>query len=116
MANNIAFQPMGALVVMTASSANVQGNVVTITASSPSNQYYVSNPDKDNGIFVAYGQTANITASIPVEGTPANVVYIPPYTSKVFTGPQCSATKTVYARMIGPHNNAVCYVCPGEGL
>lgn len=116
MANNIAFQQMGPLVLMTAATANTQGNVVSITSTSPSNQYYVSNPDKDNGVFIAYGQTANLTATIPVEGTPANVIYIPPYTSKVFTGPQCSATKTVYARMIAEHNNAEAYVCPGEGF
>jgi hypothetical protein len=115
MANNIPFQPMGPLVVLEASSANVQGNVVSINAISPSNQYYVSNPDKDNGVFVAYGEAANVTATIP-NGGPANVVYIPPYTSKVFTGPQCSAGKTVYARMIAEHNNMKCYVCPGEGL
>lgn len=115
MANNIPFQQMGPLVVLTASTANVQGNVVSITAVSPSNQYYVSNPDKDNGVFIAYGETANVTATIP-NGAPANVIYIPPYTSKVFTGPQCSSTKTVYARMIAEHNNAECFVCPGEGF
>ena len=60
--------------------------------------------------------TANVTATIPTDGVPANVIYIPPYTSKVFSGPQSSATKTVYARMIAEHNNAKCYVCPGEGF
>lgn len=115
MANNIAFQPMGNCVVATAATANTQGNVVTISAVSPVNQYYVSNPDKNNPIFVAYGETANITATIP-DGNSSPVVAIPPYADKVFTGPQCSATKSVYVRIIAEHNNAKLYITPGEGL
>lgn len=115
MANNIAFQPMGNCVVATAPTANTQGNVVSITAVSPANQYYVFNPDKNDPVFVAYGQTANITATIP-DGNSAAVVAIPPYQSKTFTGPQCSSIKTVYVRIIAPHNNAQLYITPGEGL
>lgn len=115
MANNIAFQPMGNCVVATAATANVQGNVVAITAISPVNQYFVFNADKNDPVFVAYGQTANLTATIPTEAG-APVVAIAPYTEKVFTGPQCSPTKTIYARIIAPHNNAKLYITPGEGL
>jgi len=115
MANNIAFQPMGNCVVATAASANTQGNVTSITAVSPCNQYYVFNPNKDNPVFVAYGLTANITATIP-DGNSAAVVAIPPYNAKVFTGPQVSNTQTVYVRIISPHNNAQLYITPGEGL
>ena len=115
MANNIAFQPMGNCVVATAASANTQGNVVSITAVSPVNQYLVFNTDKNDPVFVAYGETANITATVPTESGAA-VVAIPPYAEKVFTGPQCSSTKTVYLRIIAPHNNAKLYVTPGEGL
>lgn len=115
MANNIAFQPMGNCVVVTAASANTQGNVVTINAVSPSNQYYVCNPDKDYTVFVAYGETANITATIP-DGNSSPVVAIAPQAERVFTGPQCSSTKTVYVRIIAPHNNAKLYITPGEGL
>jgi hypothetical protein len=115
MANNIAFQPMGNCVVISATTANTQGNVVSITAASPVNQFLVFNPDKNDPVFVAYGETANITASIP-DGNSAAVVAIAPYTERVFTGPQASATKTVYARIIAPHNNAKIYVTPGEGL
>ena len=115
MANNIPFQPMGNTVVATAASANTQGNVVSITAVSPCQQYFVFNPNKDNPVFVAYGETANITATIPgANGAP--VVAIAPYTEKVFTGPQVSATKTVYVRIISPHNNAELYITPGEGF
>ena len=115
MANNIAFQPMGNCVVATASSANTQGDVVAITAVSPVNQYLVFNTSKDYPVFVAYGETANITATIPTaNGAP--VVAVPPYSERVFTGPQVSATKTVYIRIIAPHNNAELYIVPGEGL
>jgi hypothetical protein len=115
MANNIAFQPMGNCVVATANTANQQGNVVSINAVSPVNQYFVSNSDKDDAVFVAFGDTANITATIP-DGNSSAVVMIPPYSHKTFTGPQCSTTKTVYVRIIAPHNNAKLYIVPGEGL
>lgn len=116
MANNIAFQPMGNTVVAFAASANVAGNVAVITAVSPVNQYFVFNPDKNDPVFVAYGETENVTAVIPVDGNSAAVVAIAPYTEKVFTGPQVSATKHVYVRIIAPHNNARLYIVPGEGL
>lgn len=115
MANNIAFQPMGNCVVATAATANTEGNVVTITAVSPVNQFFVFNPDKNDPVFVAYGETANITATIPDENG-SNVVAIAPYAEKVFTGPQVSPTKNVYVRIIAPHNNAKLYITPGEGL
>lgn len=115
MANNIAFQPMGNCVVATAASANTQGNVVAITAISPVNQYYVFNPSKDYPVFVAYGLTANITATVP-DGNSAAVVAIAPYAHKVFTGPQVSTTQSVYVRIVAPHNNAELYITPGEGL
>lgn len=115
MANNIAFQQMGPTVKITASTANTQGNVVEINAVSPVNQYFVSNPNVNNGVFVAFGETSDIEAVIP-DGSPANVIYIPAYGYKVFSGPQCSATKTVYARIISEAANAVIYVSPGEGF
>jgi Holliday junction resolvase len=115
MANNIPFQPMGNCVVAVAASANTQGNVVSITAISPVNQYLVFNTSKDYPVFVAYGQTSDITATIPTSSG-APVVAVPPYTEKVFTGPQVSQTKTVYVRIIAPHNNAELYITPGEGL
>jgi hypothetical protein len=106
---------MGNCVVAVAASANTQGNVVSITAVSPVNQYLVFNTSKDYPVFVAYGQTSNITASIPTSSGAA-VVAIPPYSEKVFTGPQVSPTKTVFVRIIAPHNNAEIYITPGEGI
>lgn len=115
MANNIPFQPMGNCVVATASTANTQGNVVSINAVSPVNQYLVFNPNKDNPVFVAYGLTDSITAVIP-DGNSAAVVAIAPYNERVFTGPQCSSTQTVYVRIISTHNNAQLFITPGEGF
>ena len=115
MANNIPFQPMGNCVVATADTANVQGNVVAITAVSPVNQYLVFNPDKNDPVFVAYGETSNLTAAIP-DGNSAAVVAIAPYTERTFTGLQVSPTKTVYVRIISTHNNAKLYITPGEGF
>ena len=116
MANNIAFQPMGNTVAVFAATANTQGNVAVITAVSPVNQYFVFNADKNDPVFVAYGESDTLTATIPVDGNSAAVVAIAPYTEKVFTGPQVSATKSVYVRIIAPHNNARLYITPGEGL
>lgn len=117
MANNIPFQQMGPTYEVKATSSNAQSNVVTITATSPVNQYFVANPDVNNGVFVAYGLTANITATIPDgTGLGANVIYIPAYAYKVFTGPQCSPTQPVYARVIGLGTTPTIYVCAGEGL
>lgn len=115
MATNIPFQQMGPTVKISASTANTQGNVVSINSVSPCNQYFVSNPSVETGVFVAYGESANLTAVIP-DGNAASVLYIPAFAYKVFTGPQCSATKTVYARIISQANNAAIYVAPGEGL
>ena len=115
MANNIPFQAMGPTVAVTATTANTQGNVVTINAVSPCQQYFVSNPDVNNGVFVAYGESSGITANIPTS-SPQNVIYIPAYSYKVFTGPQCNTTKTVYACCISASGNAVVYVTPGEGF
>jgi hypothetical protein len=116
MATNIAFQAMGNTTVAFAATGNVAGNVAVITAVSPCNQYFVFNPDKNDPVFVAYGETDTLTATIPVDGGSAAVVAIAPYTEKTFTGPQVSATKTVYVRIISTHNNARLYITPGEGL
>jgi hypothetical protein len=114
-ANNIAFQQMGPTFKISASAANTSSNVVAITATSPVNQFFVSNPDTNNDVFVAYGLTSNITATIPTSAG-ANVIHIPAYGFKVFTGPQCSPTQTVYACVIGAGTTPTIYVCPGEGL
>ena len=116
MANNIAFQPMGPCVkVMVTGAANTQSNVFTITSNSPSNQYFISNADVNNAVYVWINPTNTFNVALPDNG-PVNVIAIPPYGTKVISGPQCSATANVYARVIGDGANASVYVQPGEGL
>jgi len=116
MANNIAFQPMGNCVrVQVTGAANTQSNVFTITATSPVNQYFISNADANYAVYVWISPTNNFNVALP-DGAPVNVIALPPYAYKVFTGPQCSPTANVYARVIGDGANASVYVQPGEGL
>jgi hypothetical protein len=116
MANNIAFQPMGQCVkVSVTGAANTQSNVFTITASSPVNQYYIANADTNNAVYVWINSTNTFNVALPDNG-PVNVITIPPYGYRVFSGPQCSPTANVYARVIGDGANASVYVQPGEGL
>ena len=116
MANNIAFQPMGPCVkVSVTGAANTQSNVFTITATSPVNQYFISNADVNNAVYVWINATNTFNVALPDNG-PVNVIAIPPYGYRVFTGPQCGPTANVYARIIGDSTNASVYVQPGEGL
>lgn len=115
MANNIPFQPMGKTYQVT---ANVTANTITVTADSPVNQYLVVSHEKTNGtghpVYVRISAT-NDNAALPG----ANAAYgipIPPGAMFVFTGPQCSKTKTVYFSAISETDNPEVYVTPGEGL
>ncbi len=114
MANNIAFQPMGKTYKIEAPTANT-AVTIAVTADSPSNQYYLSNHQAaGKGCYVRIS-TSNVAAVLPT-ATGAYSMLVPPSTRLVFTGPQCSDTKTVYVSMIGEDNNAEVYVTPGEGL
>ena len=116
MANNIAFQPMGKTVkVVVAGAANTQSNVFTITADSPPNQYFVSNADVNNAVYVWINPTNTFNVALPDNG-PVYVLAVPPYGYKVFTGPQVNSNTNVYARVIGDASNASVYITPGEGL
>ena len=116
MANNIAFQPMGKTVkVAVNGAANTQSNVYTITSDSPVNQYFVSNADVNNAVYVWINSTNNFNVALPDNG-PVYVIAIPPYAYKVFSGPQVNSTTSVYARVIGDAANASVYITPGEGL
>ena len=115
MANNIAFQQMGKTVRVAASASNTQSSVVTIAADSPCNQYYLSNPDQTNNVYVKISTSNSFNVSLP-DTTPDYVIPIPPYSYKVITGPQVSSTQNTYIRVIGDGANATCYVTPGEGL
>ena len=116
MANNIAFQPMGKTVkVAVTGAANTQSNVFTITSDSPSNQYFLSNADVNNAVYVWINPTNSFNVALPDNG-PGYVIPLPPYAYKVITGPQVSQTGNVYARIIGDAANASVYITPGEGL
>ena len=116
MANNIAFQPMGKTVKVSVNgAANTQSNVFTITADSSSNQYFLSNADINNAVYVWISPTNSFNVALPDNG-PVYVIPLPPYAYKVITGPQVSQSGNVYARVIGDAANASVYVTPGEGL
>ena len=116
MANNIAFQPMGKTVkVAVTGAANTQSNVFTITSDSPSNQYFLSNADVNNAVYVWINPTNSFNVALPDNG-PVYVIPLPPYAYKVITGPQVSQTGNVYARIIGDAANASVYITPGDGM
>jgi len=118
MANNIAFQPMGKTIKVYATGpANTESQVFTITATSPVNQYYLSNDGVNTFVYVWISATNNFNVALP-ETTPSGsfVVPLPPFSYKVITGPQVSPTANVYAKIIGDSTNSGAYITPGEGL
>jgi hypothetical protein len=110
MANNIAFQPMGntAVIAVTATSSNV-----AVTASSPANQFMISNVGS-NPAFISIGLTSAV-AVVPTSGSPASGFCVPAGATKVVTSIQSNPTQTMYVAAIGTANTTV-YVTPGEGL
>ena len=116
MSNVTAFTPMGKTVkVSITGAANTQSNVFTITADSPCQQYYLSNSDVNSAVYVRINSTNSFNVSLP-DTAPDYVISLPPYASKVITGPPVSQSSNVYARVIGDAANASVYVTPGEGL
>ena len=102
MANNIAFQPMGKTVkVAVNGAANTQSNVYTITADSPVNQYFISNADVNNAVYVWINPTNNFNVALPDNGA-VYVIPLPPYSYKVFTGPQVNSTTVSYTHLTLP--------------
>jgi len=118
MANNIAFQPMGKTVKITATGpANTESAVFTITADSPSNQYYISNDGVNNFVYVWISSTSTFNVALPESNVAGSYVLpLPPFSYKVITGPQVGPNKTVYAKVIGDSTNSAAYITPGEGL
>ena len=116
MANNIAFQPMGKTVKITAfGAANTESNVFTISVDSPSNQYFITNDNINNFAYVRISATNVFNVALPDIG-PGYCLAIPPYAYMVFTGPQVSPTANVYAKVIGDAANSSVYITPGEGM
>jgi len=118
MANNIAFQPMGKTIKVTATgAANTESQVFTITATSPVNQYYITNDGVNNFVYVWISPTSNFNVALPESSaTGSFVVPCPPFSYIVITGPQVSPTANVYAKVIGDSTNSAAYITPGEGL
>ena len=118
MANNIAFQPMGKTYQLATTAANTVVQVA-VTADSPSNQYLVVSHEKTNGtghpIYVRISTGATDNVALP-KANGAYGIPIPPGAMYVFTGPQCSNTKTVYVTAIAETDTPEVYVTPGEGL
>jgi hypothetical protein len=115
MAGNIAFQAMGKTY-----KANVTTSTqtLTMTADSPVNQICVANHQSPQGgqpVYFNVSTLANVTAAVPVAGTPSYCLVSVPGTIKVFTVPQCSPTQTLYIAFIG-EGTSECYFTPGEGL
>jgi len=118
MANNIAFQPMGKTVKVTATgSANTESPVFTITASGPSNQYYLANDSVNNFSYVWISANSTFNIALPETQTLGTfAVPLPPFSYVVITGPQVNQSTNVYARVIGDSTNSAVYITPGEGF
>ena len=115
MANNIAFQAMGNTVACLATAANTQSSVTTITASTPCQQYLLTNQDNINVAFVQITTSSVFNTAIPTNTVSQQLVPVLPFDQKVITGVQVSSTSNVYARIISVGTTTV-YITPGEGL
>lgn len=118
MANNIAFQPMGKTYKVATAAANTVVQVAMV-ADSPSNQYLVVSHENTSGtghpIYIRISSTSTDNVALPTN-TGGYGIPIPPGAMYVFTGPQCSNTKTVYVTAIAESDTPEVYVTPGEGL
>ena len=116
MANNIAFQPMGKTVQLTANAAVI--NTATMTADSPSNQYrLVNHANQPVYVWISPSETP-VNVAVPT-GANANAHYaivVPQGTQCIVTGPQCSSSKSVYISVIAETDSPDVYITPGEGL
>ena len=117
MGNNIAFQAQGKTY-----KANVttSSQTITVTSDSPCNQICVANhqPTGATGfpVYFTVSNLSNVTATVPVAGTPVYALVSVPGTIKVFTIPyQFSPGANMYIAFIGEAASE-CYFTPGEGL
>ena len=117
MGNNIAFQAQGKTY-----KANVttSSQTITVTSDGPCNQLCVANhqPTGATGfpVYFTVSNLSNVTATVPVAGTPVYALVSVPGTIKVFTIPyQFSAGTNMYIAFIGEAASE-CYFTPGEGL
>ena len=116
MANNIAFQPMGKTVQLTANASVI--NVATMFADSPSNQYLLVN-HSNQPVYLWISPSDNpVNVALPTgAGSKSNyALIVPTATHYVVTGPQCSATKSVQISVLSETNGPDVYITPGEGF
>ena len=116
MANNIAFQPMGKSIQVTASNATVTN--ATLFADSPVNQYMLGN-HSTHPVYVWISPSTNpVNVSIPTgSGSSAGYsVMVPPNWITIISGPQSSNTKSVCVSVASENDGPELYVTPGEGL
>ena len=117
MGNNIAFQAQGKTYKANVTTAS---QTITITSDSPCNQICVANhqPTGATGypVYFTISNQSNVTATVPVAGTPSYALVSVPGTIKVFTVPyQFSAGTNMYIAFIGEAASE-CYFTPGEGI
>ena len=113
MAINSAFMPCGKTYQLSAPTANT-AVTIAITADAPCQQYLLAtHNDASRPCYVRIA-TSNVAASLPTSSG-SYALLVPPNSHLVVTGPQVSATTTVYVSLISENNNGECYVTPGEG-
>ena len=110
-----AFQPMGPTYLVQQGTAGTQSNAVAISASSPCQQYFISNSDTSNAAFVSISTSSTANATVPTN-TGAMVFSIPAFGYQTITSVQTSPTQTTYVRVIGSAGTPAVYVTPGEGV
>ena len=117
MANNIAFQAMGKTYKANATTSTQR---ITVTSDTPCNQLLVANHQPSgatgNAVYFVVSTDANVTATLPVAGTPSYGLLSIPASNKVFTVPtQFSANSNIYIAFVG-EGVSECYFTPGEGI
>jgi hypothetical protein len=86
-----------------------------VTADSPVQQYMLAN-HSNQPVYVWISPSANpVNVAVPNATVSQYAVVVPPTSSVVITGPQCSATP-VRASAIAESDSPEVYITPGEGL
>jgi DNA-binding beta-propeller fold protein YncE len=108
------FQSTGPTVLLGVTASSQQVLVAQAGTLKVPSQVMVANLST-NVVYIAFGSTTGVTAAIPVGGTPALGIPIPPSAVEVFSTPGGDATGTyvaAIAAVAGPSNVTF---TPGEG-
>lgn len=117
MAINAAFMPAGKTYK---ANATTSSQTITVTSDSPCSQLCVANHQPTGGagqpVYFTVSSLANVTVTVPSNGSPQYSLVSVPGTTKVFTIPgQFSSGTNMYIAFIG-ESSSECYFTPGEGL